>query len=129
VEQSGVAGRIHLHGPIADADVVALMKGASGFLFPSRYEGFGIPVLEAMACDCPVLCANTASLPEVAGNAALFYHPDDVDGFAEGMKRILDDQDLKLRLVKFGRERVLNFTWDRCAQGIISTYRELASPE
>lgn len=125
VEQSGMAQRIHLHGPIDDADVVALMREARGFVFPSRYEGFGLPILEAMASGCPVLSSHSASLPEVAGNAALLYHPDDIDGFAEGMTKILDDDGLRQRLVTLGRERAACFTWDGCVDGTVAAYHEV----
>lgn len=125
VEESGLAERIHLHGAIDGPDVLTLMKWADGFVFPSHYEGFGLPILEAMAMKCPVLCSNAGSLPEVAGNAALLYHPDDVDGFAEGMKKILDDHAVRQKLVDFGNERVRYFTWERCVQNTIAAYREL----
>lgn len=125
VERSGMAQRIHLYGPIEDADVVALMSDALGFVFPSRYEGFGLPILEAMASGCPVLSSDSASLPEVAGNAALFYDPDDIDGFAEGMTRIVNDNELRQKLVELGRERAACFTWDRCVKGTVAAYREV----
>lgn len=125
MKQSGAEDRIHVFGPVDDEDVVTLMHAAYGFVFPSRYEGFGIAVLEAMAADCPVICSNAASLPEVAGEAGLLFDVDDIEGYAHGMRRILDDESLRQDLIRRGRERVASFTWERCVDATVAAYREI----
>jgi glycosyltransferase involved in cell wall biosynthesis len=101
---------------VSDAALAALYRGAECLLFPSIYEGFGLPVLEAMACGAPVVAANTTSIPEVAGDAALLFAPDDFAGMADGVRRIRTDHDLRQRLVDAGRSRAAAFTWDNAAE-------------
>ena len=95
VERMGLAGRVLFPGYVDDADLPALLSGALAFVFPSLYEGFGIPVLEAGACGVPVITSNTSSLPEVAGDAALLVDPHDVDAIAEAMTRLVTDAALR----------------------------------
>mgnify|MGYP000966133241 FL=1 len=102
-------------GYVPDADVPALLSGALAFVFPSLYEGFGMPVLEAMACGAPVLAANTSSLPEVAGDAALLVNPEDVAAITAGMARLLNDAALRADLRARGLARAAQFTWQRSA--------------
>ncbi|MDQ3047222.1 MAG: glycosyltransferase family 4 protein [Bacteroidota bacterium] len=113
----------HLNGD--DAILASVYKGAHLFVYPSSYEGFGMPVLEAMAAGCPVVCANSSSLPEVAGDAA-FYFPPDVP---EQMKMVLIDAcenaELRKSMVQKGLKRVKEFTWDICAQKTIEAYQKL----
>jgi glycosyltransferase involved in cell wall biosynthesis len=108
--------RIHMAGYVAGRDKVALLSGADALVFPSLYEGFGFPVLEAMACGTPVLTSNVSSLPEVAGDAALFVDPSDETSIAEGIGRLIDDPALRDRLRVAGRQRVEQFTWEQCAR-------------
>ncbi|MBK9711814.1 MAG: glycosyltransferase family 4 protein [Kouleothrix sp.] len=112
----GVADRVVFAGYVADDDLPALLSGALAFVFPSLYEGFGMPVLEAMACGAPVLAANTSSLPEVAGGAALLVDPADTGAIADGLARLSADAGLRADLRARGRERAAAFTWDRCAE-------------
>jgi len=102
-------------GYVPDEDVPALLSGAIGFVFPSLYEGFGMPVLEAMACGAPVLASNTSSLPEVAGDAALLVDPTDVGAIVAGLARLASDTALRADLRTRGLARAAQFTWDRCA--------------
>ena len=106
-------------------DLRALYQGAAGFIFPSLYEGFGLPVLEAFASGTPVVTSGTTSLPEVAGAAALLVDPLDVDALAGAMASILDDSGLANRLRTAGRERARTFTWARCAAETVSILRSL----
>jgi glycosyltransferase involved in cell wall biosynthesis len=110
---------------VSDEQLIELYRGATVFVFPSRYEGFGLPVLEAMACGCPVISSNASSLPEVAGEAALLVEPWDVDGFASVMERVLTDPALQADLRKKGLERAAQFSWDKTARETIAVYRRV----
>jgi glycosyltransferase involved in cell wall biosynthesis len=112
-------------GLTRDEDLRALYGGATAFLFPSLYEGFGIPVLEAMASGTPVICSNTSSLPEVAGNAALTLSPTDIRGWKEAMEGIARNGSLRLDLIGRGLLRAREFTWDRVAEETAAVYEEV----
>jgi glycosyltransferase involved in cell wall biosynthesis len=103
-------------GYLPDEDVPALLSGALAFVFPSLYEGFGMPVLEAMACGAPVLAANTSSLPEVAGDAALLVDPADTAAIAAGLARLAAEPALRADLRARGIARAAEFSWERCAR-------------
>jgi glycosyltransferase involved in cell wall biosynthesis len=128
IAQAGVTPHVVIPGYVADADLAALYSGAALFAFPSRYEGFGMPVLEAMACATPVVCSNTTSLPEAAGDAALLVDPLDVEALAAAMQRVLDDQPLADRLRRAGTARARLFSWDRAAAQTAAVYRRLLGP-
>ncbi|MEX2274192.1 MAG: glycosyltransferase family 1 protein [Actinomycetota bacterium] len=119
----GVRSRIVRTGYISDADKLALLTGATAFVYPSRYEGFGMPLLEAMACGVPVLTSEVSSLPEVAGDAAMLVDPDDAEGLAAGMRELLDDGDLANRLSASGLVRAAEFTWMKAAKETAATFR------
>jgi glycosyltransferase involved in cell wall biosynthesis len=121
-----VRERIVRTGFVADGDRRALLAGAAVLANPSRYEGFGFPVLEGFAAGVPVLTSTTSSLPEVAGDAVLLADPDDEQAIADGIGRLLADDDLRTRLVAGGHERVARFTWDRCAAATARTLRRAA---
>ncbi|HEY0549945.1 MAG TPA: glycosyltransferase family 1 protein [Verrucomicrobiae bacterium] len=108
----GIADRVAILGRVPQEDLPALYKGAAVFLYPSRYEGFGLPLLEAMYQGVPAVAANTSSLPEVGGDAVLYCHPDDADGLARHVRAILTNQELREKLSRLGRQRAANFTWD-----------------
>jgi glycosyltransferase involved in cell wall biosynthesis len=121
-----VQGRIILAGYVADADVSGLYSGALALVFPSLYEGFGFPVLEAMRCETPVLCANTSSLPELAGDAALLVDPLDVAAMAAGMARLAREPALRAELAARGRQQAAAFTWERAARAALQTLERAA---
>jgi glycosyltransferase involved in cell wall biosynthesis len=102
-------------GYVADEDLPVLYSGALGAVYVSLYEGFGLPLLEAMACGVPVLTSNVTSLPEVAGGAALLVDPYDVEAITQGIRRIAQDADLRQELHTMGLERAKQFTWQRTA--------------
>lgn len=112
----GIADRVRFVGYVADEALPALYRDALAFVFPSLYEGFGMPVLEAMACGAPVLTSTTSSLPEVAGDAALLADPHDVAALADGLARLNADEALRSDLRQRGRRRAAQFTWEHCAE-------------
>jgi len=120
VERLGLEGEVVFPGYVPQEDLPALLSGARLFVFPSLYEGFGLPVLEAMACGTPVVCSNVSSLPEVAGDAALLVDPLDVEGMAEAMNRLLQDEGLRAELVERGYRQVRRFSWERCARATLA---------
>ncbi len=111
---------------VSDAALVRLYAHAKMFIFPSRYEGFGLPPLEAMASGVPVICSNAASLREVAGNAALMFDPDDVDALAGHIARLWEDEALRKDLIARGTANAARFSWDACARQVGEVYREAA---
>lgn len=120
-------GRVVLTGYVSDEELVGLLGGAACFVYPSLYEGFGFPVLEAMACGTPVVASERASLPEVAGDAALLVDPEDVDALAGALRRVLGDPALAADLRARGRRRAALYTWRRCADATVCVYQELAA--
>lgn len=110
---------------VPENDLVVLYSNAELFLFPSLYEGFGFPVLEAMACGTPVITSNVSSLPEVAGNAAILVDPKNVEEITEAMIKITHNPKLKEEFIKKGKEQVKKFTWKESAQKTIEVYHEL----
>lgn len=107
--------KVLLPGYIADTDLPALYSAAAAFVFPSLYEGFGMPVLEALACGCPVVCANSSSLPEVAGEAALYHHPLDSVALEFRLRQILTEPSLTEALRQKGLAQAAKFSWEKCA--------------
>jgi glycosyltransferase involved in cell wall biosynthesis len=121
-----VRGRVRFAGYVSEQDKLALLAGAEVLAYPSRYEGFGFPVLEGFAAGVPVLTSTTSSLPEVAGEAALLVDPTDPGAIAEGLARLLEDEGLRARLAAAGRERVRAFTWERSAAATAEVLRAAA---
>ncbi|HWW93480.1 MAG TPA: glycosyltransferase family 1 protein, partial [Vicinamibacteria bacterium] len=129
VEGAGVRQDVRFFGFVPDRTLAALYRLASAFAFPSLYEGFGLPPLEAMACGTPVVTSRISSLPEVVGDAALLVDPYSVDEIALGIERILGDDALRAVLVERGRARVRDFSWKRSVKAIHSGYlRALGRP-
>ncbi|MBZ0317046.1 MAG: glycosyltransferase family 4 protein [Anaerolineae bacterium] len=122
---SGVEGVI-LPGYIADEDVATLYSGARALVFPSLYEGFGFPVIEAMRCDTPVLCSNTSSLPELGGEAALLVNPLDTDEIAQGIGRLVENPELRRQLTEKGQIQAQKFSWANAAKQTMHVLEEAA---
>ena len=119
---AGVAGRVHILGYIEDALLVALFQNCQAYLFPSSYEGFGLPILEAMACGAPVLTSTLSALAEVAGDAALTVPSLDEELLAAGIARMVSDAALRATLRERGLSHVKAFTWQRCAKQTLACY-------
>ncbi|HSM57629.1 MAG TPA: glycosyltransferase family 1 protein [Candidatus Sulfomarinibacteraceae bacterium] len=121
-----VASRVRLTGYVAAEDKAALLSGATALLFPSLYEGFGFPVLEAQACATAVLCADNSSLPEVAGDAALLVDARDTAAIAGGIRRLAEDGTLRQELVTAGLDNVQRFTWKNAAREALAALESAA---
>lgn len=118
---------VHFPGPVDEADKPALYSAATAFVYPSRFEGFGLPVLEAMACGTPVVTTNAASLPEVAGDAAFTLDPDDTRGIAAAIISLCCDPALHQTMGQAGLDQAARFSWQHTAQETLAAYREVLS--
>ncbi len=125
LKELGLGGEVLMPGYVPDADLPALYGAAEVFVFPSLYEGFGLPVLEAMACGTPVVCSAVSSLPEVAGEAALLVPPEDAGALAAAIERVLGDPALRARLRAEGLARARRFTWEAAARATLEVYAGL----
>lgn len=114
-EAEAAGERVRLLGYVADDDLPALLSGARAFLLPSLYEGFGMPVLEAMACGTPVLVSQSSSLPEIVGDCGTVVDPYAVESIAAGIRAVCTDREAALALAERARQRARQFTWERCA--------------
>lgn len=124
--EAGLSGRVRRTGLVPRRDVLAIMRGAVALTFPSRYEGFGLPVLEAMSLGTPVLAADSAALPEIVGDGGRILQAGDVDAWVAGMTDLLDDGAARERLIAAGRARVTEFTWAATAAATVAAYRAAA---
>ncbi|MDH7486509.1 MAG: glycosyltransferase family 1 protein [Anaerolineae bacterium] len=124
-EVSGLESVVRFLGPVPEGDLPALYSGAIAFVFPSLYEGFGLPVLEAMSCGVPVACSNTSSLPEIVGQAALTFDPADVEDMAAALSRLLSDAGLRAELRQRGLEWAQRFSWAETARRTLEVYHGL----
>ena len=118
----GLADAVRFLGHVPQADLPALYSGADLFVFPSLYEGFGLPALEALACGTPVVASNVSALPEVVGDAALQVSPLDVEALADAMERVLHDPRLRADLRERGLKRAAGFSWERAARETLAVY-------
>ena len=122
VEAAGVRQDVRFFGYVPDRTLAALYRMASVFAFPSLYEGFGLPPLEAMACGTPVVTSRISSLPEVVGDAAVLIDPYDVEDITRGLRRALEDETLRAALIEKGRVRARGFSWERSAAAVHAGY-------
>jgi len=129
VSASGVAERIVIPGYVAEQDLAALLSGALAYVLPSWYEGFGLPVLEAMACGTPVICSRVSSLPEVVGDAGLLFEPSRQNELEEAMTRLWREPDLRVTLRARGLEQARRFTWEACARQTMAALEAAAEKE
>jgi glycosyltransferase involved in cell wall biosynthesis len=124
---SPVRDDILLPGFVPDELLPAIYSTAEVLAFPSLYEGFGLPILEAMACGTPVVASRASCLPEVAEGAALLIDPTNVDGLVTALELALTDADLRTRLVEQGRQRAARYTWRSAAEALLDVYRRVAA--
>jgi len=122
----GMGDSVRFLGDVAEDDLPALYSGATFFVFPSLYEGFGLPVLEAMACGTPVACSNSSSLPEIVGASAVTFNPEDLRDIALQMTRLLDDPNLRNEMRERGMVRASRFSWQETARQTLNVYRAVA---
>ena len=127
VKSSGMENDVIFCGYVPKEHLLCLYSEASVFVFPSLYEGFGLPVLEAMACGCPVVASNTSSLPEICGGAGLLFDPLDVEGLSDAIYRVITDSSLRQDLIEKGIERTRAFSWRRSAEETLAVYSEAVS--
>ncbi|MDQ1344188.1 MAG: hypothetical protein QG650_908 [Patescibacteria group bacterium] len=127
VVRLGLSGRVRLPGFVDNADIAPLYRGAEAYVFPSLYEGFGLPVIEAMAAGLPVLCSKGSSLTEVAGEGnAVFFDPLRIDDIASAMDAFLSHPEKRGPLIQKGLERAKKFSWERTGEAVLEEYRKLA---
>jgi glycosyltransferase involved in cell wall biosynthesis len=123
----GITADVRILGWVEQAELESLYAAAACLVFPSLYEGFGLPVLEAMARGVPVATSNRSSLPEVAGDAALLFDPEDVGAMTSAIERLLSDAAERERLIALGYEQAKRFTWEACARGTLASYERALS--
>lgn len=125
INNSEIGKKLHFTGFVADEDLPAIYANAKFFVFPSKYEGFGLPPLEAMACDAPVLSSDAASMPEVLGDAACYFHSEDVKSLTEKMREMLAmDEETRERMIRQGYEQAQRFTWENAAKALDEALKE-----
>jgi glycosyltransferase involved in cell wall biosynthesis len=125
VQELGLGDHVLFPGFIADADLPALYSGAAFFAYPSLYEGFGLPIVEALACGAPVLTGDNSCLPEAGGPGAIYVQATEVNSIAEGIIRLATDATLAAQLAAAGLKHAAHFTWQRSAQQLLSAYHKL----
>jgi glycosyltransferase involved in cell wall biosynthesis len=122
-----IGERVLKIGPVDERDLPTLYSGAIGFVFPSLFEGFGLPVLEAMKCGVPVVASSATSIPEVGGDAAIYCDPHDVEGFANAMRVIVNDEPYRQKMIRKGYEQSSHFSWDVSARIMVNVIRQVVS--
>jgi len=121
-ESCGDEDDIIFCGYLPDKDLICLYNSAKVFVHPSLYEGFGLPILEAMACGCPVVASNVSSIPEICGGAALLVDPENVEGLADAVHRVMNDEFLRKSLIEKGIKRARKFSWKKTAEETLAVY-------
>jgi glycosyltransferase involved in cell wall biosynthesis len=126
VMRSNVAGRVHFTGFVEDSDLLQFYGACDLFVFPSFYEGFGLPILEAMACGRAVACSSATAMPEVANAAGILFDPYSIPEMARAIGDVLLDDEMRARLERLGTHRAASFTWERAAQRTLDVYYDVA---
>jgi len=126
VMKSSIAERVHFTGFVEDDELVHFYAACDLFVFPSFYEGFGLPILEAMACGRAVACSNSSAMPEVADAAALLFDPHSTQAIGQAIKDVLLDAELRTRLERLGSQRAAAFSWEQAAEQTLNAYYRVA---
>ena len=124
IKETDLKNRIYFTGHIPDDDLKAIYNGAQALVYPSLYEGFGLPIVEAMACGCPVICSNAASMPEVAGDAAVLIDPARSDELAQAIETVVHDAEIRTKLVARGFKQAAGFTWNHTAVKTLEVFKK-----
>ncbi|MCU0289794.1 MAG: glycosyltransferase family 4 protein [Acidobacteria bacterium] len=127
-QERNILNKVH-YIQIKDNDLRYLYENARAFVFPSLYEGFGFPVLEAFACKCPALLSNQSSLPEVGGDAALYFDPRDSASLLKVVERVISNDDLRMQMIQKGSERVKIFSWEKTANATKKIYENVSDKQ
>ncbi|GIV80203.1 MAG: glycosyl transferase family 1 [Litorilinea sp.] len=125
VQELGLEEHVHFPGFVADEDLPALYAAAEFFAYPSLYEGFGLPIVEALACGTPVLTGDNSCLPEAGGPGALYVRAEEVESIAQGILQLAQDEQLRVRLREAGLAHAAQFTWERSAQQLVAAYTKV----
>lgn len=125
LQELGIKQRVILTNFVPDEDMPMFYTSAEVLLFPSLYEGFGLPILEAMACGCPVVTSNTSSMPEAGGEAAVYINPESVDDITQNLEKVLSDKKLRQEIIQKGFQQIKKFSWENCAKQTLEVYEEV----
>lgn len=125
IDSLNLNGRVIFTEAVSEESLRAYYSNAKCLVLPSLYEGFGFPPLEAMACGCPVITSDSSSLPEVVGEAAIKVPPQDIEGLAEALKKVLTNQELRKSLIAKGKAQAVKFSWDQAAEKTLEVYKEV----
>lgn len=125
ISNIGLSNKIIHYAATNDQDLAMLYKNALAFVFPSLYEGFGLPILEAFSCGCPVIASNTSSLPEIAQSAAVYFEPKNYSSIENAVSKVVSDKDLRLKMKEAGYERLKDFSWQKTREETIKLYQSI----
>ena len=126
VQKHNLEGSVGIHGYVSDDDVAALLAGAAVMAYPTQFEGFGLPILDAFAAEVPVLTGNQTSLPEVAGDAAVLVDPTNTSSITDGLQYLLTNTEFCHQLIQSGRDRLKRFDWHITAERVAAIFEEIA---
>jgi glycosyltransferase involved in cell wall biosynthesis len=124
INELNLSKKVHVLGYLEYSEIPLIYQNAYALIFPSLYEGFGIPVIEAMHAGCPVICSHTTSLPEIAGKAAIYFNPSDVDDIARSVIYILNNPNKRAKLITEGKKNVIRFSGSKLAKETIAVYEK-----
>jgi len=127
VRAMGLLDAVRFPGFVLPHQIATLYSAAAAYVLPSLFEGFGLPALEAQACDTPLVCSNSSSLPEVAGEGAIYFNPHSVEEMADAIEKVLVDEDLRQDLLAKGRENLKRFSWEKSARETLAVLEEAAT--
>ena len=125
IEEFNIGGEVIMSGWIKEEDMPYIYNGAAVFIFPSRYEGFGIPLLQAMSCNVSIMASSISAFKEVVGEAALFFDPNNVRSIASAIERMIIDNKLREKLIQKGNKKIKNFSWEKCAKETLDLINKL----